>query len=66
MADAGTLWAATNFGRLFISKNADVEPASAGVHDRIDTDSAIDPGRFISGIEVDQTIETTINGIVPK
>ena len=54
-SDASTIWTGTTLGRLFVSKNADVEPASAGVHDRVDTDSAIDPGRFISGIEVDQT-----------
>ena len=54
-SDTATIWTGTTLGRLFVSKNADVEPASAGVHDRIDTDSAIDPGRFISGIEVDQT-----------
>ena len=53
-SDTGTLWSGTSTGRLFISKNADVEPASAGVHDRIDTDSTIDPNRFVSGIEVDQ------------
>ncbi len=39
---------------LFITKNADVEPASAAVHDRIDTDSTIDPSRFISGIDTDR------------
>ena len=54
-SDTSTLWTGTSTGRLFISKNADVEPASAGVHDRIDTDGTVDPGRFVSGIEVDQT-----------
>jgi Arc-like DNA binding domain len=53
--DTGTLWAGTTTGRLFVTKNADVEPASAGVFDRVDTDSPISPGRFVSGIEVDQT-----------
>ena len=54
-SDTGTLWAGTSLGRLFVTKNADVEPASAAVWDRLDTDSSIDPGRFISGIEVDPT-----------
>ena len=54
-SDTSTLWTGTTTGRLFISKNADVEPASAGVHDRVDTDSPISPGRFVSGIEVDPT-----------
>ena len=50
-ADAGTLWAATNFGRLFISKNAGA--ASANVtFTRIDTPSL--PNRFVTRIVVDR------------
>jgi hypothetical protein len=50
-ADAGTLWAGTNFGRLFISKNAD-----AGGPDvqftRIDAGAL--PNRFITRIVADR------------
>jgi hypothetical protein len=51
-ADAGTLWAATNFGRLFVSKNAD-GPAAAVTFNRIDTASL--PNRFVTRIVVDRT-----------
>ncbi len=44
------LWAATRFGRLFISTNADA-PATSVSFTRIDT--AAQPNRFISGIAVD-------------
>jgi hypothetical protein len=51
-ADAGTLWAATSFGRLFVSKNADA--ASAAVtFTRIDT--PVTPNRFVTRILVDRT-----------
>jgi hypothetical protein len=46
-ADAGTLWAATNKGRLFISKNAE-GPAAAVTFTRIDTPAT--PGRFVTRI----------------
>jgi hypothetical protein len=50
-ADAGTLWAATSFGRLFVSKNA--EGASAAVtFTRIDSPSM--PNRFVTRIVVDR------------
>jgi hypothetical protein len=49
-ADAGTLWAATNKGRLFVSRNAD--GASAAVtFTRIDTPAT--PGRFVTRIFAD-------------
>ncbi len=48
--DASTLWAATRFGRLFISTNA-TAPASSVTFTRLD--SAAQPSRFISGIAVD-------------
>jgi len=50
-ADAGTLWAATNKGRLFISKNAD-GAAAAVTFTRIDTLST--PERFITRIVADR------------
>ena len=52
-ADNGTIWVGTSAGRVFISKNADAEPASAVAWDRLDGDSAISPGRFVTGISVD-------------
>lgn len=51
-ADAGTVWAATNFGRLFVSKNAD-GPAADVTFTRIDTPSL--PNRFVTRIVVDPT-----------
>jgi hypothetical protein len=53
--DSSTLWAATTSGRVFITKNADAEPASAVTWTRIDDDSTIDPNRFVSSIYVDAT-----------
>ncbi len=50
-SDSSTLWAATRRGRVFISKNADAEPASSVTFTRIDT--AAQPRRFISGIAID-------------
>src|SRR5207245_8386909 len=43
--DAGTLWTATSFGRLFVSKNADAA-GSAVAFVRIDTPST--PNRFVT------------------
>ena len=54
-SDSSTLWAATAPGRVFVSKNADADPASTVAFTRIDTLSAIDPGRFVSGIFIDPT-----------
>jgi hypothetical protein len=51
-ADSGTLWAATNFGRLFISKNADA-PGSAVAFVRIDT--PVMPNRFVTRIVADRS-----------
>jgi len=51
-SDAGTLWAATNFGRLFVSTNANA-PAAAVTFNRIDTPSM--PNRFVTRIFVDPT-----------
>jgi hypothetical protein len=52
-SDNSTLWAATTRGRLFVSKNADADPASAVSFTRIDTLAANSPGRPISSIAVD-------------
>ncbi|HEX9416963.1 MAG TPA: hypothetical protein VF895_09695 [Gaiellaceae bacterium] len=52
-SDTSTLWAATNAGRVFISKNVDATPASAVTFTRLDSLSTLDPGRFVSGIFVD-------------
>lgn len=50
-ADTGTLWAATNFGRLFVSKNADAA-GSAVEFARVDTSDM--PNRFVTRIVVDR------------
>jgi hypothetical protein len=53
-ADTTTLWAATSTGRVFISKNANADPASAVAFRRLDSLSLTDPNRFVSGIHVDR------------
>jgi hypothetical protein len=52
--DTGTLWVATNTGRVFISQNADAAAGSV-TYTRLDTlpSATADPGRFVSGIYVD-------------
>jgi hypothetical protein len=50
-ADAGTLWAATNFGRLFISKNANAASASV---DFVRIDAPSMPNRFVTRIVPDR------------
>jgi hypothetical protein len=50
-ADSSSAWAATTTGRVFVSKNADADPASAVTWARIDT--AATPNRFVSSIYVD-------------
>lgn len=49
--DTSTLWAATSAGRVFISKNADADPASSVTFTRIDI--ATSPNRYISEIAID-------------
>jgi hypothetical protein len=49
--DTSTLWAATSTGRVFISKNADADPATAVAFNRIDI--ATSPNRYVSEIAVD-------------
>ena len=51
--DSSTLWAATTTGRVFISKNADADPASAVTWTRLDSLVANDPNRFVSSIFID-------------
>jgi len=51
--DSSTLWAATSHGRVFVSKNADADPASAVVFNRVDNLTTNSPNRFISSIVVD-------------
>src|SRR6266540_2275389 len=51
--DTSTLWAATTTGRVFISKNADADPATSVTFTRRDTLAANDPNRFVSSIYVD-------------
>ena len=53
-ADSSSAWAATITGRVFVSKNADADPASAVSWTRID-DDAVTPNRFVSSIFVDPT-----------
>jgi hypothetical protein len=50
-SNAGTLWAATRIGRLFVTGNANASDPADVAWDRIDTDST--PGRFISGVSID-------------
>jgi hypothetical protein len=51
-SNTGTLWAATNTGRVFISDNADAA-ASSVTWTRLDPSATNDPPRFVSSIYVD-------------
>ncbi len=55
-ANAGTLWVATNTGRVFISSNADAAAGSV-TFTRLDTlpSATAAPGRFVSSIYIDQS-----------
>jgi hypothetical protein len=55
-SDTGTMWVATNTGRVFVSQNADAAAGSV-TYTRIDTlpSATADPQRFVSGIYVDPT-----------
>jgi len=46
------MWAATSTGRVFFSSNADAAAGSV-VWERLDSSSAVDPNRFVSGITID-------------
>jgi len=50
--DSSTMWAATSTGRVFFSSNADAAAGSV-VWERLDSSSAVDPSRFVSGITID-------------
>ncbi|HEV8056239.1 MAG TPA: hypothetical protein VGP51_07115, partial [Nocardioidaceae bacterium] len=50
--DTNTAWAATTTGRLFISTSIDARFAGRISWRRLDTDSTIDPQRFISSIDI--------------
>lgn len=54
-ADAGTLWAATNVGRVFVSHNVDAANPANVTFARVDSTNAAAPERFISAIAVDPT-----------
>jgi hypothetical protein len=54
-SNTGTLWAATNTGRVFISENANDPAAASVVWTRLDPSSTVDPARFVSSIYVDPT-----------
>jgi hypothetical protein len=51
--NTGTLWAATTNGRVFITQNADADPASAVTFLRLDQLSTADPDRFPTGLTID-------------
>ncbi|HET9737257.1 MAG TPA: hypothetical protein VFP78_03980 [Solirubrobacteraceae bacterium] len=53
VADTSTAWAATSRGRLFISTNADAEPAGSVAWTRLDDDSPLAPTRYVSSIYID-------------
>ncbi len=53
VTDTSTAWASTGTGRVFISKNADAEPAAAVTWTRIDLPTT--PDRFVSSIYVSRT-----------
>jgi len=50
--DTGTLWAATNAGRVFYTANADAAAASV-VWERLDQSATNSPSRFITSIYID-------------
>lgn len=52
-SDTSTLWAATATGRVFVSKNADADPASSVSFARIDSLAPNSPNRFVSSIYID-------------
>jgi len=51
--DTGTLWAATTNGRVFITSNADADPASDVAFVRLDSLAANSPNRWVTGIYID-------------
>jgi hypothetical protein len=51
--DTSTLWAATTNGRVFITSNADADPASSVAFVRLDSLATNDPDRYVTGIFID-------------
>jgi hypothetical protein len=51
--DTGTLWAATDSGRLFITYNADAANQDNVAYTRLDSLASNDPNRYISSIYID-------------
>ncbi|MBA2558302.1 MAG: hypothetical protein H0V07_00125 [Propionibacteriales bacterium] len=51
-SNSSTLWAATRFGRLFVSSNADATNPAAVTYRRLDRRLGL-PQRFVSGIAID-------------
>ncbi|HEY3311338.1 MAG TPA: hypothetical protein VGK00_06820 [Anaerolineales bacterium] len=53
LSDTSTAWAATQTGRVFISKNVDADPAAAVTWTRLDVLASNDPNRFVTSIFID-------------
>ena len=51
--DNGTLWSATDSGRLFVTYNANVANQDSVTYTRVDSLASNDPERFISSIYID-------------
>ena len=51
--DTSTLWAATTNGRVFITSNADADPASSVAFVRLDSLASNDPARYPTGLFID-------------
>src|SRR5262249_41795680 len=51
--DTSTLWAATTNGRVFITSNADADPASAVAFVRLDSLASNSPNRWVTGLYID-------------
>ena len=51
--DTSTLWAATTNGRVFITDNADADPAGDVTFVRLDSLATNAPGRYVTGIFID-------------
>jgi hypothetical protein len=53
--NTNTLWAATGAGRLFVSDNADANPAVSVIWNRLDNSAANSPSRSVDAVYVDPT-----------
>ena len=54
-SDKNVVWAATSFGRIFVTTNAGASDPTTIAWHRIDTSSSVDPPRYPSDIYVDPT-----------